>query len=90
MSGHNHEHEHNHGSSHSHTHEGFGQSQKETLALLNYMIDHNKHHGEDLHEIYHALEAADNKDAGELVHEAMRLYDDGNEKLAEALKLIGG
>lgn len=92
-----HTHDHDHGHTHEgehchcHTHEGQNaQSANETVALLNYMIDHNKHHGEDLHEIYHSLEAAGNKEAAELVHEAMHLYDHGNEKLAEALKLIGG
>lgn len=92
-----HEHEHDHGHPHdhdhcyNHTHEGMdAKNGDETIALLNYMIEHNKHHGEDLHEIYHSLEAAGKKEAADLVHEAMHMYDHGNEKLAEALKLIGG
>lgn len=91
MSDHNHEHDHNHGTFHCHSHEDKpAQNVNETVALLNYMIDHNKHHGEDLHEIYHALDATGKKEAAEFVHEAIHLYNDGNEKLAEALKLIGG
>jgi hypothetical protein len=43
-----------------------------------------------LHEIYHALVASGKTEAAELVHSAMHEFDHGNEKLAEALKLIGG
>lgn len=88
---HDHNHAHDNGHCHSHSHEGqTAHSADETSALLNYMIDHNKHHGEDLHEIYHGLESAGKKEAANLVHEAMHQFDHGNEKLAEALKLIGG
>lgn len=90
---HDHDHGHTHEGEHCHCHSHDGQNSQnanETVALLNYMIDHNKHHGEDLHEIYHSLENSGNKEAADLVHEAMHLYDHGNEKLAEALKLIGG
>lgn len=76
---------------HSHNHADLPtHSGDETVALLNYMIDHNKHHGEDLHEIYHALINSGKAEAAELVHSAMHEFDHGNEKLAEALKLIGG
>lgn len=88
---HDHDHAHDNGCCHAHTHEGqAAHGTDETVALLNYMIDHNKHHGEDLHEIYHALEAAGKTEAANLVHDAMHNFDHGNEKLAEALKLIGG
>lgn len=92
-----HVHEHDHGEAHTngccheHTHEDIqNHGQDETVALLNYMIDHNKHHGEDLHEIYHSLEDSGKTEAANLVHEAMHEYDHASEKLAEALKLIGG
>ncbi|MEG2519045.1 MAG: hypothetical protein RSB65_05285, partial [Oscillospiraceae bacterium] len=65
-------------------------SAEETVLLLGYMLDHNKHHGEDLHSIFHALEHQDKAEAAALVSEAMHLFDHGNEKLAEALKLVGG
>lgn len=54
------------------------------------MIDHNRHHGEDLHELYHSLEKAGKSSAAALVSEAMHFYNHGNDKLAEALKLLGG
>lgn len=73
----------NHNHDHSH-----GHSPEETVALLSYMSDHNKHHGEDLHEIYHALEESGRSEAAELIHKALHLYDDGNRLLDEALKLL--
>ena len=90
------DHTHEHGHTHEHTHDhccGAGhkaQSPEENLALLNYMLEHNRHHGEDLHELYHSLEAAGNTDTAKLVGEALHYYDHGNEKLAEAAKLLGG
>lgn len=99
---HNHSHEHSHEHTHEHSHEhdhNHGhcccegskvQSADENIALLNYMIDHNKHHAEDLHELYHALEHAGNTEAAAVLGEALHFYTHGNEKLAEALKLMGG
>lgn len=89
---------HNHNHDHGHDHSGNGccheehkaQSADENVALLNYMIDHNQHHSEDLHELYHTLEHAGNAEAAALVGEALHFYTHGNEKLAEALKLLGG
>ncbi len=83
----------NHSHTHSHSHEGHShahshQSPEESVALLTYMIDHNKHHGEDLHEVYHALESAGKTAAAEALHKAMHLYEDANAELEEALKLL--
>jgi hypothetical protein len=91
----NHTHEHEHSHEHGHDHccgggEHTAHSADENIALLNYMIDHNRHHGEDLHELYHALAAAGKADAAAQVGEAMHFYEHGNEKLAAALKLLGG
>lgn len=76
--GHTHSHGHHHGDMAHH-------SPEEAKALLNYMIEHNEHHGEDLHEIYHALSESGSLEAAELVHKAMHLYEDGNEQLRQAL-----
>lgn len=79
------------GHTHDHHHEGqAAHSPEETRALLTYMIDHNHHHGEDLHEIYHALVDSGKAEAAQLVHGAMHLYEDGNEKLRLALEKLGG
>jgi len=81
---HTHVHEHDHccGGEHKEP------SAVENTAMLNYMIDHNRHHGEDLHELFHSLEAADKKDAAKAVAEAMHFYDHGTKKLEDALKLL--
>jgi len=86
-----HDHNHDHDNCHCHCHEqSNAQSADENTALLTYMIDHNRHHGEDLHELYHSLEKAGKSSAAALVSEAMHFYNHGNDKLAEALKLLGG
>ena len=86
-SNHNHPHDHAHVHEHTHTHDSHNEnSSGENIALLKYMLDHNRHHGEDLHSLYHSLETSGKKDAAALVGEALHFYDHGNEKLAEALK----
>lgn len=91
----NHSHEHTHTHDHGHDHENCcggehkTQSAVENMALLNYMIDHNRHHNEDLHELLHSLEAAGKKEASVLVAEAMHFYEHGTEKLEDALELLG-
>ena len=85
---HSHVHECHCGHDHYHAHEPGKHTDEETPALLTYTLDHNRHHGEELHEIYHALEAAGKKDAATALHEAMHLYSDANDKLAQALELM--
>ena len=75
---HTHEHEHTH--EHGHTHEVH--SPEETVALLTYMVGHNQHHAEELHELAHSVEG----EAQQLLHEAV--VELGNEKLAEALRIL--
>ena len=73
---HTHEHE------HEHSHETH--SPEETLALLAYMVDHNRHHAEELHELAHSVDG----EAQQLLHEALVDLNVGNEKLAEALRIL--
>lgn len=75
---HGHEHTHEHG----HTHEVH--SPEETVALLTYMVGHNQHHAEELHELAHSVEG----EAQQLLHEAVVELTLGNEKLAEALRIL--
>ena len=78
------DHDHPHG--HDHTH-GAAASPEETLALLTYMLGHNRHHAEELHELAHGVE---NGEACELIHAAVDDLTSSNEKLAAALSLIKG
>jgi len=77
MCDHTHDHDHHH---HDHT------SPEETLALLTYMLGHNRHHAEELHDLAHSVEG----EAADLLHGAVADLEAGNEKLARALRLLKG
>ena len=79
MHDHIHDHDHHH---HDHTHDHT--SPEESLALLTYMLGHNRHHAEELHELAHNLE----DEAAQLIHDAVVDFELGNEKLAEALRIL--
>lgn len=81
------EHIHYHDPNHSHTHTSSISSKEEALALLAYMVNHNKHHAEELHEIAHSIH---DEQAHDLIHHALDSYTSGNEKLEQALKLLRG
>lgn len=80
--GHTHDHDHDHDHGHSHEHH----SLEETVALLSYMVTHNRHHAEELHELAHSVDG----EAAQLLHEAVVDLTVGNEKLAEALRILKG
>lgn len=77
-------HDHDHG--HTHDHKHASHSKEETLALLTYMISHNRHHAEELHDLAHSADS----EAAALIHEAVALFDAGNEKLEKALSIMKG
>ena len=79
---HTHPHTHDHEHPHSHDHH----SPEEALALLAYMVQHNRHHAEELHELAHSME----DEPAQLIHDAILDFNLGNEKLDEALKLLKG
>ena len=56
-------------------------TKENVLKLLQYMLDHNRHHTEEL------LDATSlvSEEAAELIHEAAAAYEEGNAKLEEAL-----
>ncbi len=66
---------------HHHHHENM-----ESVALLKYMIDHNKHHADELYDIANHLDG----EAKELVHAAVIDYETGTGKLEKALKALEG
>ena len=86
MCQHEHDHEHGHCHDHEHPHAHDVHSPEETLALLTYMLGHNRHHAEELHELAHSMD----DEAAQLIHDAILDFDLGNEKLDEALKLLKG
>ena len=82
MSDHHHDHPHDHDHDHEH---GAASSPEETLALLNYMLGHNRHHAEELHELAHGV--ADEA-ARDLIHQAVESLEESNLRLEEALVLM--
>lgn len=79
-----------HGHAHEHSHSGPELSPEQTLALMSYMLEHNRSHAEELHNISHALALQGKPEAAGLVAEAVHHFDHCNEKLDEALKLVKG
>lgn len=73
---HQHAHEHQHGTGE--------QTPEQRNAILTYMLEHNQHHSEELHELGHQVEG----EASDLIHEAVELFNQSNEKLAAALALL--
>ena len=75
---HNHEH-HHHDPSHAEV-----TSKEETLALLAYMVSHNKHHAEELANLSAGVEG----EAAAELQKAITLFNEGNVALEAALKLM--
>lgn len=71
---------------HTHDHHHDHSSPEETLALLNYMLGHNRHHAQELHELAHGVEG----EAAELLHEAVDDLARSNDKLERALAILKG
>jgi hypothetical protein len=74
-------HDHNH--PHEHLHENADPA--ETLALLNYLLGHNRSHARELDELAHRV---DNEQAHLLLHAAVDALEESNDKLEAALALL--
>lgn len=69
---------------HDHVHPRDCHSPEESLALLTYMLGHNRHHAQELHELSHGLRG----EAAQLLHDAVDDFSRGNEKLSKALDIL--
>ena len=84
-----HEHAHEHACHHEHVHGGAPElSPEQTVALMSYMLEHNRSHAEELHNIAHALDAQGRHEAANLVGDAVHYFGHCNDKLEEALRLV--
>ena len=79
-------HDHPHGHEHQHEHPGNGgmNTDKQTLALLKYMLEHNRHHAEELHDLAHCFDEV----AEDLIHQAVDKLGESNDLIEQALCLI--
>ena len=79
---------------HEHEHEHFHEnvtafeSKEQAIALVSYMLDHNKSHTEELHEVCHKLEASGEQEAAFLLDDAVDHFREGNELLESALAAL--
>ena len=83
-------HEHEHEYTHPHEHgaiPGFD-SVEQAEALMSYMLDHNRHHADELHEVGHKLAHSGKEEAAKLIHGAVDAFNSGNELLAKALEAM--
>ena len=83
-----HEHEHEHSHPHEHGPVPAFDSLEQAEALMSYMLDHNRHHAEELHEVGHKLAHSGKEEAAKLIHEAVDEFTAGNELLAKALEAL--
>ena len=76
-------HTHADGTTHTHSHAA-ASSPEEALALLTYMLGHNRHHAEELHDLAHCFDSV----AGDLIHDAVDKLAESNDLIEQALSLI--
>lgn len=96
--GHDHEHEHHHdhecGCGHDHEHhEGCGCGHDhgqadENVAVLAYMLDHNRHHAAELREIAAHLREDGKEEAAVQIEKGVEDFEKGNMRLSIALSLV--
>jgi hypothetical protein len=78
-------HDHNHPENHTHSHShAVASSPEEALALLTYMLSHNRHHAEELHDLAHCFDEV----AEDLIHQAVDKLGESNDLIEQALCLI--
>ena len=98
-----HEHTHEHGHEHGHAHDhaeghchsegckscaGCSDADAETLALVTYMLDHNRHHAMELADMAKKLREQGKDAAAEQIDRAVSDFENGNLRLSVALSLL--
>ena len=92
---HEHAHTHDHGEGHEHTHEHHhehshgdapAQPMEQLYALMKYMAGHNADHTRELEGLAGKAKEAGADEAYDLIMEAVRFFDQGNESLSKALE----
>ena len=92
---HAHDHEHDHDHTHPHTHPHSHETapaqdgyMTQTLALLRYMLEHNRSHAEEVKALIPKLTEQGLADAAMMLDSCVSSYHDGNEWLAAALRKL--
>ena len=88
--GHEHDHHEECGHEHEHHHHGCGHDhgqQDENVAILSYMLDHNRHHAMELKEIAAHLREEGKEEAAAQIEKGVEDFEKGNMRLSIALSL---
>ena len=93
---HTHDHEHSHGEAHTHdhahphthSHEAEVGAPEQTVALLRYMLEHNRSHAAEVEALIPKLVTEGNADAAIMIESGVKSYKDGTDWLAAALKKL--
>ena len=86
---HDHGHEHEHMHDYEHNEHAHGeQFMDEDTAVLAYMLDHNKHHAQELAVIAKHLREQGKEDAAAQVERGVEDFEKGNMRLSIALSLL--
>lgn len=85
---HIHEHSHEEGHEHEHTHEHVDTPQDEDTAVLSYMLDHNRHHAQELAVIAKHLREQGKDEAAVQIEKGVEDFEKGNMRLSIALSLV--
>ncbi len=86
--GHEHEHNHDHCGCDGCGHDHGAQPQDEDTAVLAYMLDHNKHHAQELAVIAKHLREQGRDDAAAQIEKGVEDFEKGNMRLSIALSLV--
>ena len=86
--GHSHGHSHSHPHGHSHDHSTPSGASAKDLALLKYMLEHNKQHARELSETGDRLAEAGFAHAADMISDAVHYFDHANDSLEIAVGLI--
>lgn len=77
------------GHDHSHHSQEIGfETLDQAVALMSYMLEHNRHHAEELHDLCHKLEAMGKGDVANLLDASVDDFRSGNAMLESALALL--
>ena len=95
---HTHEHLHDHGHTHDHCHSDCGSCQskcehtpmEELMALMQYMVNHNAAHANELAQLAKQFQVAGNGAAYEQVMAAVSDFEKGNMRLSVVLSSLKG
>lgn len=85
---HTHTHSHEHGHEQDHDHDHGTEPKDEDTAVLAYMLDHNRHHAQELAVIAKHLRENGKDEAAAQIEKGVEDFEKGNMRLSIALSLV--